>query len=500
MMPVNDPPSASRMQRIALTMIMGMLATLPVWTNKIYYRDDLYRILDGDRSTWLSNGRPGTWLLEALVSFGNTVSDVSPLNLLLGLLALSVAAVFFTEKLKIPLIGYWSFVPPLFVVLNPFLAQGMLYSFDSLTILLSFAGAMLASMVNRSKPFQEVIYTALILLLIQTLYQPGLNVYIACVALLAISRLNNDQSSWTWLAGKIVALGIAILVYKLAMNYLLPVEIDWYSKKHSKLLLPTSESLPVINETIKTFSRLFLSAYPRGLMIFLLLPLLMLFSGIIVMAYNLKQQRKLTVSAAILMFSAGLIVIMAIPGLSLSLATPLFAPRMLGACSITFLFCFYVSVHTLPAIRNWLAGFSVILLFYHLVVMLISFNTVVNDQRYQMDVMNQIKITLSAPGAQSIDSLAFVGQLNDAPEVQTNIRNFPIIDHIRMKMLGESEPWIWLALIKNAGLRLKAVNATEEMRVIKPREYLSQGPDFDAFQDGQMMVIDFRKSGGQVNK
>ncbi|MRT42907.1 hypothetical protein GJV09_16380 [Enterobacteriaceae bacterium RIT702] len=488
------------MQRIALTMMMGMLATLPVWTNKIYYRDDLYRILDGDRSTWLSNGRPGTWLLEALVSFGNTVSDVSPLNLLLGLLVLSVAAVFFTEKIKIPLIGYWSFVPPLFVVLNPFLAQGMLYTFDSLTILLSFAGAMLASMVNRSKPFQEVIYTALILLLIQTLYQPGLNVYIACVALLAISRLNNDQSSWTWLAGKIVALGIAILVYKLAMNYLLPVEIDWYSKKHSKLLLPTSESLPVINETIKMFSRLFLSAYPRGLMIFLLLPLLMLFSGLIVMAYNLKQQRKLTVSAIILMLSAGLIVIMAIPGLSLALATPLFAPRMLGACSITFLFCFYVSVHTLPAIRNWLARFSIIFLFYHLVVMLITFNTVVNDQRYQMDVMNQIKITLSAPGAQSIDSLAFVGQLNDAPEVQTNIRNFPIIDHIRMKMLGESEPWIWLALIKNAGLRLKAVKATEEMRVIKPREYLSLGPDFDAFQDGQTMVIDFRKSGGKVNK
>jgi hypothetical protein len=117
-----------------------------------------------------------------------------------------------------------------------------------------------------------------------------------------------------------------------------------------------------------------------------------------------------------------------------------------------------------------------------------------------MEVMNQIKITLSAPDAQSIDSLAFVGQLNDAPEVQTNIRNFPIIDHIRMKMLGESEPWIWLALIKNAGLRLKAVKATEEMRVIKPREYLSQGADFDAFQDGQTMVIDFRKSGGQVNK
>lgn len=499
MMPVNDPPSASRMQRIALTMMMGMLATIPVWTHKIYYRDDLYRILDGDRSTWLSNGRPGTWLLQALISFGNTLSDVSPLNLLLGLLALSVAAVLFTEKLKIPLIGCWSFVPPIFIVLNPFLAQGMLYTFDSFTILLSFAGAMLASLVNRSKPFQAVMYTALILLLIQTLYQPGLNVYIACVALLVISRLNNDQSTWAWLAGKIVALGIAIVVYKLAMNYLLPVKIDWYSMKHSKLLLPNSESLPVIIETIKTFSRLFISAYPRGMMIFLLLPLLMLLSGLIVMALNLKQQRKFTVSAAILMLSAGLIVIMAIPGLSLALATPLFAPRMLGASSITFLFCFYVSVHALPAIRNWLAGFSVILLFYHLVVMLISFNTVVNDQRYQMDVMNQIKITLSIPGAQSIDSLAFVGQLNDAPEVQTNIRNYPIIDHIRMKMLGESEGWIWLALIKNAGLRLKALKATEEMRVIKPRQYLSQGPDFDAFQEGQTMVIDFRKSGGQVN-
>ncbi len=500
MTPVNDPPSVSRMQRIALTMLIAMLATLPVWTHKIYYRDDLYRILDGDRSVWLSNGRPGTWLLQALVSFGNTLSDVSPLNLLLGLLALSVAAVFFTEKLKIPLIGYWSFVPPLFVVLNPFMAQGMLYSFDSLTILLSFAGAMLASLVNRSKSLQEIIFTALILLLIQTLYQPGLNVYIACVALLAIARLNNDQSIWSWLAGKIVALGIAILVYKLAMNYLLPVEIDWYSMKHSKLLLPNSESLLIIIETIKTFSHLFLGAYPGGMMVFLLLPLLMMLSGLVLMAHSLKQQRKLTVSKVILMLSAGSIAIMAIPGLSLALATPLFAPRMLGACSITFLFCFYVSVHALPAIRNWLAGFSVILLFYHLVVMLISFNTVVNDQRYQMDVMNQIKITLSAPDAQSIDSLAFVGQLNDAPEVQTNIRNFPIIDHIRMKMLGESEGWIWLALINNAGLRLKAVKATEEMRVIKPREYLSQGPDFDAFQDGQTMVIDFRKSGGQVNQ
>lgn len=500
MMLVNDPPSVSRMQRIALTMMVAMLATLPVWTNKIYYRDDLYRILDGDRSTWLSNGRPGTWLLQSLISFGNTVSDISPLNLLLGLLALSVAAVFFTERLRIPLASFWSFLPPLFVILNPFLTQGMLYTYDSLTILFSFAGAMLASMVNRSKPFQEVIYTALILLLIQTLYQPGLNVYIACVALLVVSRLVNDQTSWKWLCGKIVALGIAILVYKLAMNYLLPVKIDWYSMKHSKLLSLNSDSLRVFIDTIKAFSDLSLSAYPRGMMIFVWLPLLMMFSGLILMARNLKQQQKLTLSALILLFSAGLIVIIAIPGLSLALALPLFAPRMLGACSITFLFCFYVAVYALPAIRNWLAGLSAILLFYHLVVMLVTFNTVVNDQRYQMEVMNQIKITLSAPAAQSIDSLAFIGQLNDAPEVQTNIRNFPIIDHIRMKMLGESEPWIWLALIKHAGLRLKAVKATDEMRVIKPRQYLSQGADFDAFQDGQTLVIDFRKSGGQINK
>lgn len=499
-MPVNDPPSVSRMPRIALTMMVAMLATLPVWTNKMYYRDDLYRVLDGASSTWLSNGRPGTWLLQSLISFGNTVSDVSPLNLLLGLLALSIASVFYTEKLRIPLTGFWSFVPPLFVVLNPFLTQGMLYTYDSLTILLSFTGAMLASLVNRVNLFQAVIYTALVLLLIQTLYQPGLNVYIACVALLLVSRLNHDQFSWKWLFGKLIALGIAILVYKFAMNYLLPVKIDWYSMKHSQLLSPDADSLLVFIDTIKAFSHLILSAYPRGMMIFVLLPLLMLFSGLILMARNLKQQRKLTLSAGILMFTAGVVVIAAIPGLSLALATPLIAPRMLGACSIAFLFCFYVSVQSLPAMRNWLAGASVILLFYHLVVMLISFNTVVNDQRYQMQVMNQIKITLSAPTAQSIDSLAFIGQLNDAPEVQINIRNFPIIDHIRMKMLGESEPWIWLALIKHAGLRLKAVKATDEMRVMKPRQYFSQGTDFDAFQDGNTMVIDFRKSGGQITQ
>ena len=293
MMPVNDSPSVSRMQRIALSMMVALLATIPLWTNKIYYRDDLYRILDGDRSTWLSNGRPGTWLLQSLISFGDTVSDISPLNLLLGLLALSIAAVFFTERLRIPLAGFWSFLPPLFVILNPFLTQGMLYTYDSLTILLSFAGAMLASMVNRAKPFQEIVYTALILLLIQTLYQPGLNVYIACVALLVVSRLVNDQSSWKWLCGKIVALGIAILTYKLAMNYLLPVKIDWYSMKHSKLLSLNSDSLQVLINTIKAFSDLFLSAYPRGMMVFIGLPMLIMFSGLILMVRNLKQQQKL---------------------------------------------------------------------------------------------------------------------------------------------------------------------------------------------------------------
>jgi len=140
-----------------------------------------------------------------------------------------------------------------------------------------------------------------------------------------------------------------------------------------------------------------------------------------------------------------------------------------------------------------LAGLSVILLLFQLVVMLACFNTVVNSQRYEFSVMDQIKSELYRFPSQSVKTLAFIGQLRDAPEVRTNIREFPIIDSIRMKMLGESEPWIWQTLVAHAGIPLDVIRATEPMRVRQSQPPVSQGPNYDAYVIHDTLVIDFTR-------
>jgi len=499
-MPANDAFIVSRMNKMVFTMAIALLATLPLWSSKIYYRDDLYRVLNGSTETWLTNGRPATWIMQSILSFGQSVSDISPLNLIIGLLALSIASVVFTERLQIRLDGYWAFIPPLFIVLNPFLTQVMLYSYDSLTMLVSISCAMMASQIEGTRRYKSITCCVLLLLLVQTLYQSGLNIYIACIALIIFFRVYHHQPVWQWLLSKVAALLIAVLAYKLFISYLLPVKMDWYTLKHFRLLPFNLESLAVIQTSIKRYSEFFLNAYPAAALVFVVLPIVIALISTLIISSKIRSVQRHASSGKWLLLPAFFIAVLAVPGLSLALAMPLFAPRMLMAWSITLLFFFYVGTLAFPRGIKLLAGSSLILLCYHLVLMLVCFNTVVNDQRYQMSVMNQIKMDFSSFPAQTIDSVAFIGQLNDAPDVRINIRNFPIINPIRMKMLGESEPWIWQAMMWHVNLSLKTVEASDEMRMIKPREYQSQGPDYDAFKDNNVLVIDFRKSGGVVTK
>ncbi|MEI2630511.1 glucosyltransferase domain-containing protein [Erwinia aphidicola] len=497
-MTASEIQPVSRLRQIVFTFAIALLATLPVWTSKLYYRDDLYRIFNGSTSAWLSNGRPMTWLLQSMLSFSSNLSDISPLNLLIGLLALSIASVIYIEKLRIPLTGYWALIPPLFIILNPFLVQCLLYAYDSLTILFAFAIAMMASLKLRPGGLQQLILDVLLLLMVLTLYQSGLNLFIGCVALLAVCRIIQHLPVWQWLGVKIFALLIAVLIYKYGISGPLIDKADLYSMQHNQLLIPGPGALHILTESIRRYYSLFFNAYPGWRAGFVWGPVLFAAVGLGITGIRLKQQQRLNVSTLLLLSTTLPVAIASVAGLSLMLASPVFVPRMLAAWGVTLLFCFYISVQAWPTLRRWLAGLSGVLLLYHLVVMLACFNTVVNSQRYEFSVMAQIKSDFYRLPARSIDSMAFIGQLDDAPEVRTNIINLPLINNIRMKMLGESEPWIWQALIAHADLPLKSIRATELIRAAKPHNYLSQGPEYDAYVVNSTLVIDFRKSGGVV--
>lgn len=488
----------SRIIQIVFTVAISLLSTIPVWTSKVYYRDDLYRVLDGNTTTWLTNGRPATWLLQSLISFNTTLSDISPLNLIAGILFLSTAAVLYTEKLRLPLAGYWTLIPPLFIILNPFLIQCMLYSYDSMTIMLSYAIALLASLTLMRSGLRQFIFDIALLVLVTSLYQSGLNVYIVSVALLIISGIHQQKLTGMWLTGKIAALFFAVLIYKFLLSALLLPPMDPYSLKHNQLLPFSLDSLPALIESIKGYYALFITAYPRKLVLFVLIPLVLTAAGILIMASRLQYQGRKKVFTLLLLLATLPVALTALPGLSLALAYPVFVPRMLASWGATMLFFFSVCIFAYPAFKRWVAGLSLIVLTYHLALMIACFNAVASSQRYEFSVMEQIKSELYRFPTENIHTMMFIGQLNDMPSVKTSISNFPLINQVRMKMMGESEVWIWQALATNSNTPLKIIPVTEEIRKMIPQHFLSRGPEFDAFIIDSTLVVDFRKSGGVV--
>jgi len=296
-----------------------------------------------------------TWMLQSLLSFSKNVSDISPLNLFTGLLVLAIASVIYTEKLRIPLTGYWSLVPPLFMILNPYLAQCILYSYDSLTILIAFAVALVASLQWRPAGGQQFISDVLLLVIVMVLYQSGLNVFIAGVALMIVSRVGNGQPVWHWLSGKVTALLVAVFIYKFAISMPLIPASDTYSMRHNQLLMPGSGALDVLTGSVQRYYSLFISAYPGWTAGFALIPLILGTVALGVVVCRLHQRRPHNAGLLLLMVISLSVAVGAVAGLSLLLAIPVFAPRMLAAWGVTVLFCFFISVQAWPALRHWLA-------------------------------------------------------------------------------------------------------------------------------------------------
>lgn len=188
-------PILSLKLKILVTFVVGLLVSSTLWTNKVYYFDDYYRLVIGHGIVWIGNGRPMTWLINAAIRFSPVLNDISPLPLLLGLAALAAASVIYVDKLALPLQGYWALIPAQFMILNPFITQPMLYAYDSMTIMLALALGMFASLPSQLGFIKEISLISLILIVMLTVYQVGLNVFVGCVLLMALHRAITQHKS-----------------------------------------------------------------------------------------------------------------------------------------------------------------------------------------------------------------------------------------------------------------------------------------------------------------
>lgn len=146
------------------------------------YMDDLTR-MDNGNGYWEYEGRPLTTLLIALLNFNfNPIYNIGPIPLIFGTLFFAYSVCYATSKMDIKQ-NLVNILPFTLLACNPYFIQNLSYQFDSIGNLFSVAFILFAFFYKHKNIFKTYAVQVLCLVIVSSLYQPTINMYIALFAI-----------------------------------------------------------------------------------------------------------------------------------------------------------------------------------------------------------------------------------------------------------------------------------------------------------------------------
>lgn len=237
----------------------GLLYVLPILLADRYYQDDLARSLYG-ATGWSGDGRPLTnWLMQLLAGGRETITDLAPLPILLGLAALSYALTLYARQTLPGLRGSTAATLTLGLVLaHPFAMQNLSYKFDSFTMLLALSICIalyaLPAFLSRWK---LALAGAIASLVVMGLYQPASGMFLVLAGVWLtfwlLDWLGNGTpirerlpSFWTevWRLGGV---GAGALFYLLVLVPRLVDPVGWRQEASQTVSGPSTAATLVTN-------------------------------------------------------------------------------------------------------------------------------------------------------------------------------------------------------------------------------------------------------------
>ena len=236
---------------ILVAFIFALAYIYPVISADRFYIDDMGRSLDGYLG-WGQDGRPLTDIIMTYLSFGFPIVDVSPLNQILAVIAMSVTFVLYvskyTEKVTPPTLGLAS---SLFLV-QPFLLENLSYKFDSLPMALS---AILLAIPFLIKVSNVITFIISVLCITSSLaiYQATIGIFIIfSIANVVFSNYNKPVDDVKDAALRVLQLAIGYLIYSLiVVKYFVT---GTYASGHASMI---TESTDVIQTLLTNSGRMF---------------------------------------------------------------------------------------------------------------------------------------------------------------------------------------------------------------------------------------------------
>jgi hypothetical protein len=468
-----------------VVMIIMLLITSPALTGGIYYVDDYYRVLNGNIRYWFFNGRPLAVFLTWLLDLSSITTDTSPLPLLTGLIVCGMLLIISFRKLP-ELPDSMSILLSLSVLVSPFLAQGMLYAFDSMAILISTGLAIYGVTVASRVSARPILTAFLILLATLCLYQPSINYSLMLIFIIFILTCENVD------ALKLLILRLSILFMALIMYKMLIIPLsgmDSLSMQRGEIISFNTAGLLKLYNNIDEALHSITIAFPGLIRYPLAFILLTGISACIFRFWQRIRGGEYMISGLVIL--SPFLIMLCIPGFLLLLKNSRFDPRVLGAFSTAVIFFFCISYHTFVILRKTLIGCLILYIVFSAAFMTTLFRAAVNQDRFNEDIIVSIRNLLSLFPSNSVTGVSFIGASPYSPDVLPSLRRYPYLRHYFTPAFTENNEFRYYGPARRVMLYFPLNKTTQAMKDYIPVKKLSFGCIFHLYTYDSTAVINF---------
>ncbi|MDA3047255.1 glucosyltransferase domain-containing protein [Campylobacter sp. JMF_08 NE1] len=178
----------------------------------IYYIDDNTRAISGDYQFWANASRYSTIFLSDFLNFGLPLLDFSPLQNLICILILSLASMILVKTINNK-ISYLALIASLFMGLNPYFLEALLFKFDSIYMCVGLFASIIPFLFIKRK-FLFCIISVISLLIMLTTYQSLNFTYLLIAMFLIFLKISQKKEFLNFAILSLVSYFLAIIIFK----------------------------------------------------------------------------------------------------------------------------------------------------------------------------------------------------------------------------------------------------------------------------------------------
>lgn len=441
---------------------LGIVFCLPIILANSYYMDDNLRAIYG--YTWSKSGRIfSTVLMNVLDLHVRNILDLAPLGQILGILALSYAALVLTrrltgttfpDRLSLCLCGL-----PLLV--QPFMLENLSYRFDALPMLLAQACAALAAAAPVIWPGrQRVPYCAFLVFAVTAFYQPALNTFMALSLIVFLCDCQRGEYTLAWkiFGQSVLGAMIAALIYHFFVTpycvrgtYEAPhaISTTWRDVSVSSVTQNLAQGLPLLKSLFVHGGGVLLTGwYVLGTI-----------AAALTVRICILHRSRASIAAAVLITCMPVLIPGTLSGIMLLLREPVYEPRTL----MSFSACLIFSNLFFCRSRTWRwVGLAPVLYFY--VLSYTYGNALREDSRFQTAQIEQIASVLDLHGFARGDNLFIYGNEKRSPIVRNAISVFPLMARLLPRQGLHNNDIFGYTMLNNSGIASREHTQTDWMR------------------------------------